>query len=565
MTEFDHSEGSGNTTLLSKIPKNFLSWGILLAALVAILMSAPSTKQWNLTSISDDEILVYQGELVGLSRNLASAQNPIPLGEYKPGSVNSPVQFHVPSQHVGSDQFVLVAGLSDKMRLFYGGSLAGQSEENEFQGIGFPSQFLIGPNSEIRARPDSLRFDILSDVAQVEAWVDQVFIGDQNDRAIVSDAFIGWKNRMATFASLAGAVALLSGIAGLLYGRRRHIYAAGSIAGLAYFAIVSPAWSPFMPVFSDKMLSLGLLLPGAIVIWGTAASEKKQLDLFDAFCASLLILGGLAGLLLPVLERLGADFFTARHLINLSAIPLCLIALPRALASDLREMFDKLQQSRREVGLRDQIIEQQERKMQDQIRQQAILEERQRFVRDMHDGVGGNLLSLLMRVRTKRVDLDKVELELEDGLTDLRLVVDSMDQVGGSLVQALAMFKARSARQLEAADIAMDWIEEGDFSTAAFDSRAILNIYRILQEATTNAVRHANPKAIRFEMRSGENSAPTIMRICDDGDGFAEAEIEAGRGLANMRKRAEKLGGKLELVHSDSGKGTCVTLTLNAI
>jgi signal transduction histidine kinase len=88
-------------------------------------------------------------------------------------------------------------------------------------------------------------------------------------------------------------------------------------------------------------------------------------------------------------------------------------------------------------------------------------------------------------------------------------------------------------------------------------------IYRIIQEAVTNALRHASAKTIRVSFETGGGAA--LIRIEDNGTGFDTQGASAtnGIGLISMRERAEMIGGRLN-ISSASGTGTTVTLSIPA-
>jgi len=199
--------------------------------------------------------------------------------------------------------------------------------------------------------------------------------------------------------------------------------------------------------------------------------------------------------------------------------------------------------------------------LQQEMRRSAILEERQRLARDMHDGIGGQLVSLLARVRTRRISLDQMETELVGGLSELRLLVDSLDAVGESLSDALASFRARVRPQAEAAGMRLIWSAPEDLDIEAGDPRWILNLYRLLQEAVTNAVRHAGGDVLSVQVvRRGERGLTIVVE--DNGDGFDPATVERGKGLANMEVRAAQLEADLRWKVPASGVGTALTIDL---
>jgi signal transduction histidine kinase len=203
--------------------------------------------------------------------------------------------------------------------------------------------------------------------------------------------------------------------------------------------------------------------------------------------------------------------------------------------------------------------------LQDSIRAAAVSEERQRFVRDMHDGVGGHLLSLLMRVRADDADSKDVAEELEKGLTDLRLMADSLDHVGHDLDEALAAFHRRAAQQLRSAGLEFVWSKPQVLSGFQLDARAVLSLYRIIQEALSNCIRHAQASRFAVSFDLAKNASQLDVVIEDDGTGFPVDATEEGRGLANIRKRAENLGGTVVFAAGAEGKGCRIRLSLPAV
>jgi signal transduction histidine kinase len=242
-------------------------------------------------------------------------------------------------------------------------------------------------------------------------------------------------------------------------------------------------------------------------------------------------------------------------------IPFALLGLPLALLEDSRRYLTELNLARAKIAVQQAVISTQEAEIEAQIRGKAIVEERQRFVRDMHDGVGGQLLSLLMRMRMKRVDLNDVEDEIQRGITDLRLVADSLDNVGNDLDKALATFQTRARQQLDAAGIAFQWKKSDHLAGAVLEARQILNLYRLMQEALSNAVRHSGCDRLDVAFVEHIDRAGWDIIISDNGTGFDPAKVEAGRGLANMHNRASALGGTLS-IEAVNPKGTRITIIL---
>lgn len=189
------------------------------------------------------------------------------------------------------------------------------------------------------------------------------------------------------------------------------------------------------------------------------------------------------------------------------------------------------------------------------LQREVMLVERQRIVRDMHDGIGGQLLGLMMQVRGGGASALEVEQGLQASIADLRLIVDSMDSAEEGLAETLRAFEHRVRSQIEAAGIALDFFAEVD-PALDLGPRPTLQVLRILQEAVTNAMRHAGARRITVKS-DAPAGGPIRITIGDDGSGLPEG-YRRGRGLTSMETRARNLGGSLGI---DTGpQGTQLTL-----
>ncbi|MBX9803702.1 MAG: hypothetical protein K2Y04_13210 [Caulobacteraceae bacterium] len=195
--------------------------------------------------------------------------------------------------------------------------------------------------------------------------------------------------------------------------------------------------------------------------------------------------------------------------------------------------------------------------LEQQVRRSAVLEERQRLSRDMHDGIGGQLMSLLARVRSGKVDPEQLEGELTNGLAELRLMVDSLDASDGSLADALAVLRSRVRAQVEAAAMTLDWSQDPALQGIASDPSWTLNLARLIQEAVTNAVRHSGGDRVTVALDLVDGQQLAVL-IEDNGKGFDRAQVRPGRGLINLAFRAGQMSGAIQIGRSGSGGGTVV-------
>ncbi len=186
-----------------------------------------------------------------------------------------------------------------------------------------------------------------------------------------------------------------------------------------------------------------------------------------------------------------------------------------------------------------------------------VARERERLTGDLHDGLAGQLLSIAAQCESPDADLPAVGQSARRALDDLRLVIDSLDDVGDDLATMLATFRDRIAPLLRAHAIALDWRMSHLPLVPGLHPSLVLEIFRILQEAVTNAVRHAGSDRLTIAVSPHEGGVR--VQVIDYGSGSV-APREGGYGLASMQRRANAIGARLAI--TADGSGTRVTLGL---
>lgn len=192
-------------------------------------------------------------------------------------------------------------------------------------------------------------------------------------------------------------------------------------------------------------------------------------------------------------------------------------------------------------------------------RQQALLLERQRLMQDMHDGLGSSLLSAMVAVEQGSMSQEKVVDVLRECVDDLRLVIDSLEPVGHDLVSLLATMRYRLGKRLQLGGLRLEWDVHDLPPLAWLEPPDALHVLRLMQEALTNALKHARASRVRVVTR--DLGKRVEIRVEDDGDGFDVEKVAQGRGLRGLQRRARHLGGTLR-VESSPGHGTVMTLRL---
>jgi len=191
----------------------------------------------------------------------------------------------------------------------------------------------------------------------------------------------------------------------------------------------------------------------------------------------------------------------------------------------------------------------------------AVLEERRRVARDLHDGVAQELAFIASQMRWfQRRPADKEPLEqvidaVERALDESRGAIASLSRpIDEPLDRALGHAALDIADRV-GARLHLDLAKGVQVSPDWRDA-----LLRISREAVANAVRHGRARTVSVELRDGDR---VWMRVTDDGDGF---DLDAPRssqsfGLTSMRERAESLGGRFD-ISSTPGTGTTIEVVV---
>ncbi|MEO8102450.1 MAG: ATP-binding protein [Betaproteobacteria bacterium] len=192
--------------------------------------------------------------------------------------------------------------------------------------------------------------------------------------------------------------------------------------------------------------------------------------------------------------------------------------------------------------------------------QRATAEERQRLMRDMHDGIGSHLMSTLALARMGTLSQHDMQEILADCIDELKITIDSLEPVESDLLVVLGNLRYRLEPRLNLAGIELEWAVNDLPPLAYLDPENTRSILRIVQEAFTNTLKHAHAKRITLSTGVDYNNARVWVRLTDDGVGFNPGS-KSGRGVENMRGRAVKLNGQVDVTPLKGG-GTCVNLYL---
>jgi len=192
-------------------------------------------------------------------------------------------------------------------------------------------------------------------------------------------------------------------------------------------------------------------------------------------------------------------------------------------------------------------------------------EERARVARDLHDEVNQSLTGLLLRLEAAR-EAAPPEMEAELAATKalanqaMRELLSLARQLRPTALDdlGLAAAVAGQVEQLAHGEITAEFSADGDLSDLGNDSQLV--VYRVAQEALSNAARHSGAAHVSVTLRRLANGGVELA-VGDDGRGFAFDDSERGLGIAGMRERALLIGGELT-IESRPGRGTTIRLTV---
>lgn len=232
------------------------------------------------------------------------------------------------------------------------------------------------------------------------------------------------------------------------------------------------------------------------------------------------------------------------------------VLLQRATAAtgEVRRLNESLSDT---VAQREAELQQTFARLQEVLRRQVIEDERRRLMRDMHDGVGSQLVQTLNLVRMQRGQVDPARLEtmIHHALEELRMTLDSLEPMEGDLPAVLGTLRRRIEPALHAAGIQLVWQVTDVPQLPQLDSQGVLHLFRCLQEVFANVVKHA--QASRITVRTWHESDRVCLEVVDNGNGMTilDPSKAQGRGLYNLKVRADLMRAHIRFYNAHPGAG----------
>ncbi|MGG0463267.1 histidine kinase [Priestia aryabhattai] len=196
----------------------------------------------------------------------------------------------------------------------------------------------------------------------------------------------------------------------------------------------------------------------------------------------------------------------------------------------------------------------------------AALEERIRLAREIHDGLGHQLTSLIVQLQALEIMLPGEPKKASETITQLlqiarqamgevRVAVRewSSDEMGLGLVALKGLVSQIQGRS----SIKFNFIQESEISEWPNETSIVL--YRTVQESLTNILRHSNATLVTIYLKEVNNEI--ILSVSDNGNYVEETPLKAGFGLKGMMERCRLHGGTCTFT-SVKPHGLCIEITL---
>lgn len=317
------------------------------------------------------------------------------------------------------------------------------------------------------------------------------------------------------------------------------------IAGIVAVALLVPdGWSHAYVVHTNLLSAIGAAMT-CTWFW-LQRHRASRVDFIVMFgCMSVAVLLGINVLYMLILP-MPLHSLNVYQFMPIVMTGMCLWLIISRLLQSLKD-YETLTLSQQDtIATKTSELERSYRQLAATERRKAIGDERQRI---MLDGLGGHLVNALAYMENKGLEDATLRRALEDALQDLALMLDSLE-TEDSIATLLGMLRTRLETLLHDHGIEFVWQIVDEPRLPKPGPSQNLTLLRIVQEAITNVVKHANADSITI----ASNSHSVTIR--DNGRGFeggAASSSRSGHGILSMRKRAEQIGAFFHLSSSEAG------------
>jgi signal transduction histidine kinase len=330
------------------------------------------------------------------------------------------------------------------------------------------------------------------------------------------------------------------------------------LSALLAFALFEESVPYARYTFVIQILALCL---GIYIQWVLALAWWQQRDT----TSGVLFIGTLLTVLTSALAVFANwTFSTTMDIYNAAYIPVPLIfamvwAIGRRYARiRLRTLALNRHLSKR-VAAREKEISQAYERVREMQRDEAIAMERDRFTRDMHDGLGAQLIASLKMAQRGNLNVQNMKEILQECLDELRFSIESLKPTADDFLTVLGNYRYRLQPRLEAAGVDLKWRFD-DVPGHCLSPHAILQTLRILNEAVSNVLKHA--RSNRLDITGALELGSYTIWVRDYGSGLTAPQHPTGEGLRNMALRAQHMQATLRVEFTPTGTTVHLVLPL---
>ncbi|MGA0569585.1 7TM diverse intracellular signaling domain-containing protein [Variovorax sp. VNK109] len=379
----------------------------------------------------------------------------------------------------------------------------------------------------------------------------------------ISEEWFGWM----TLHSLS-LIAVLTNIFGLRLHNKRYPVAEWSCLGIVFLSMLV-SLPPLAALTIPQIASIAYLVLLVVFTvmtvlclwsaWRARSSETLLVMLFNALAVPASIHD-----LLLLNYQLDIEHIYLLPLEGVTLLGSLVYVVVRRYVNAVKRAEVAQSQLERELRAREEELMRSHERLREVEHREILHAERQRLMQDMHDGLGASLMGALKAAENGQPH-DMAEV-LRQCLDDLKLTIDSLEQVEPDLLLLLATLRYRLGARLQQAGVDLVW-EVADVPPLNWlEPRSALHILRILQEVFVNIAKHSGANTIT--LRTAWDAFHVSVSVADDGIGFDTASPPCGgRGMANIARRADALGAHAHWQSGEAnrvggGKGTYFVLIL---
>jgi signal transduction histidine kinase len=205
---------------------------------------------------------------------------------------------------------------------------------------------------------------------------------------------------------------------------------------------------------------------------------------------------------------------------------------------------------------------------QQKLQELAVVEERNRLARDLHDSVKQQVFAISMQLSAARTSMSATDKAYQSVTEAERLAQQAGSELTTLIQELRPPSLERKSLPVALREHVEDWSRQNKIEaqinldeSVSVELQAEQALFRVLQEALANVARHSQASRIEVTLKSEKENV--ILKIEDNGIGFDASKIVKGVGLDSMQERLAAMDGDLE-VSSQELKGTCIIATVRS-